>query len=222
MTPLNAFVTAIPLSYGALFPVLNPLGESFIFLALTQQLSTASRHRLARRVGINTFIMLVLVLFIGEWILRFFGVTISIVQVAGGLVVASIGWVMMSQPLKEEGADNPPINNEEAILSQAFFPLTMPMTAGPGSIAVALTIGVQENVGSWSLSLLGKLGAVMGILLAALTVYFCYAYAEVLTKKIGASGTVVIVKLSAFIIFCIGLSILWHGFVALSPQLHFG
>lgn len=215
----SGFVSAIPMAYAALFPVLNPLGYAFVFLALTQKLPADARRRLARKIAFNAFILLVTVFWVGEWVLQFFGVTLPIVQVAGGLVVTYIGWLMMNQPAGNEGMHGKAIQDETEANAQSFFPLTMPMTAGPGSIAVALTIGAHDNLADGTNALMSKLGAMTGILLAAITIYFCYAYASSLTKKLGTSGVTVIIKLSAFIIFCIGLAILWHGIQMLSLTL---
>ncbi len=215
---LNDFMSVIPMSYAAFFPPLNPLGSAFIFLGMTHALSGSSRRRLARKIALNSFILLTVVLWIGEWVLRFFGVGIPVVQVAGGLVLGSIGWQMMSQSLEEPEEHEKAIRTDAEADARAFFPLTMPLTAGPGCMAVALTIGAHENVASWSLTVIGKFGAMVGLLLAAITVYFCYGYADKITRKLGESGTAVIVKLSAFIIFCIGLTILWHGLQELAPR----
>jgi multiple antibiotic resistance protein len=211
MFDFSHFVQAIPLSYAALFPVLNPIGTAFIFLALSNKLTPVARRGLALRIAINSFILLTIVLWVGEWVLRFFGVGIPVVQVAGGLVLATIGWQMMSSNGPGNVGYGKEIANEAEGNAQAFFPLTMPLTAGPGSLAVSLTIGAHENAGSLSSMLIGKAGAVIGILLASITVYFCYSYAHYLTKKLGTTGTNVIIKLSAFIIFCIGLTILFLG-----------
>jgi multiple antibiotic resistance protein len=216
---LNDAMGAIPMTYAALFPVLNPLGFAFVFLALTDRLSGEARKRLSRKIAINTFVLLTLVLWVGEWVLRFFGVTIPIVQIAGGLVVSSIGWILMNQSGDADASKGKAIMTEKEADEQAFFPLTMPLTAGPGCIAVALTIGAHESFNAINPALASKMGAMVGIFLAALTVYFSYAYADRITHKLGTAGTKVITKLSAFIIFCIGLTIFWHGLRELIPVL---
>lgn len=212
------FMSAIPLSYAALFPILNPIGTAFIFLAMTRFLTAKARWRLARKISINTFILLTAVLWVGEWVLRFFGVGIPVVQVAGGLVLCSIGWKIMSQSPDMSDEHQKSIRTDAEANASAFFPLTMPLTAGPGSMAVALTLGAHENLSSWSLTVMGKLGAMVGLFFAAITIYICYGYADKLTQKLGESGTNVIIRLSAFIIFCIGLTILWHGLQELAPH----
>ncbi len=217
-TALFAFIQAIPFSFAALFPLLNPLGSAVIFLSLTQGVSQAGLNSLSAKIGVNTFVLLVVVLLTGSWILRFFGISIPMVQIGGGLVVAYIGWTMLNQPASYHKNDAVPDNNKD-IKDMAFFPLTMPITAGPGCIAVTLTIGAHQMQPALSTTALGELGAIIGIALGAISVFVCYRYANYLIEKLGASGTQVIMRLSAFINLCIGLTIIWHGVEGLFPNL---
>ena len=206
------FVQAIPFTYAALFPVLNPLGSAVIFLTLTMGLPERDLHKLSRKVAFNTFLLLIIVLFGGSWFLRIFGITVPAVQIGGGLVVAYIGWTLLNRPASSTGYGATPPKNEAEASDMAFFPLTMPITAGPGCIAVTLTIGAHE-VKSTSLShtFFNQLGATVGILLAAMTVFLCYRYAFRLTRSLGTAGTQVITRLSAFINLCIGIEIIING-----------
>lgn len=214
---LSTFFQAIPFSYMALFPVLNPLGGAFIFMTLTVGASEAILKTLCKRIAINTFILLSIILLVGTYILNFFGITVAIVQVAGGIVVAYIGWSLLNQaPDTTSGGDEPTQESaceiKKNLLSKSFYPLTMPITAGPGCMAVTLTIGAHESTaGGLQASLLNQLGAITGLLLGAVTVYICYRNAVRITAKLGENGTHVIMRLSAFINFCIGLQIAWHG-----------
>ncbi len=209
------FIQAVLFCYAALFPVLNPLGGAVIYLSLTQGIDAKTYKRLALRVAFNTFILLIVVLFTGTWILRLFGITVPIVQIGGGLVVAYIGWTMLQNP-SDITDETPQHYDEKKIKKMAFFPLTMPITAGPGAITVTLAVAAHEmSADSIVITLWGHLGAVVGILLSAFTVYLCYRYAEPLAKKLGETGQQVIMRLSAFINLCIGLEILWRGIVGL-------
>lgn len=206
------FTQAIPFSFAALFPVLNPLGSAFIFLSIAGGLSSSGINKLAIRVAVNTFVLLVVVLFTGSWILRFFGITIPIVQVGGGMVVSYIAWTLLNQSSKSTSNASSIINSEKEVDDMAFFPLTMPITAGPGCIAVMLAVSAHEVVRkSFILTLLGQLGVVVGTGLLALSVYFCYRYAARINVIFGKSGTQVIIRLAAFVNLCIGLQIIWHG-----------
>jgi multiple antibiotic resistance protein len=209
----NVFLTAIPMSYAAIFAVLNPLGTAFLFLAMTQKLDSPTRRLVSRKIAINIFALLVAVVLVGGWVLRFFGISIPIVEVAGGLIVAAISWTLINESEDDQISGNKTIKTKEEALSKVFFPLTMPITAGPGSMAVTLALSAHEyNTGSdWRAPLAGEAGILTAILLIAITAYFCFAYADIITKKAGHNGTNIIMKLSAFINFCIGLSITWNG-----------
>lgn len=215
LNDFNHFLTAIPFSFMALFPVVNPLGGAFVILALTIGTPRALYHQLCRKIALNTFILLLIVFFLGTYLLEFFGISLHIVEVGGGVVVACIGWNLLNQAPSTD-AENKQNDQTSAhsknILASAFYPFTMPITAGPGCMAVALTINAHETL-KYSLrtTLFAQLGAVIGILLVSITVYVCYRYATIITRRLGTTGTQVIVRLSAFIIFCIGLQIAWNG-----------
>ena len=124
---------------SALFPIVNPLGGSPVFLALTRDYPTSARRALARQVAVNSFILLIASFMVGTHILNFFGISIPVVQVGGGLVVVSNGWAMLKQ--KEEpdrGRDVQKKVDLQDIFRNAFYPLTLPLTVGPGSISVAM------------------------------------------------------------------------------------
>jgi len=210
---MNEFLLTIPFSFAALFPVLNPLGFSVIFLALTQGAPAPIVNKLARQVAVNTFILLVAVLLIGAWILRFFGISIPIVQVGGGLVMAHIGWNLLNQattPSENSDTAADEISNKN-IKDMAFFPLTMPITAGPGSMTVTLTLGAHELHPTLTATAFAQAGVVVGIALSAITVFICYRYARRLTNFFGTAGTQVVTRLSAFLTLCIGVSVTWKG-----------
>jgi multiple antibiotic resistance protein len=198
-------------TYAALFPVINPLAGAMIFLNLTKGLPAPLLARLSKKIGFNTFFLLFIALLSGAWILRFFGITIPIVQIGGGLVVASLAWQVLHQPVVDK-PDNALINiNDKAINEMAFFPLTMPLTAGPGSIAVTLTVGAHEMHKHLIDTVMGQIAATGGIVLMAMTVWICYRYADQITKRLGESGSRVIMRLFVFINLCIGLQIIWNG-----------
>lgn len=208
----NAFL----LVYAGLFPIVNPISTAPIFLGLTSACSEAERHALARRVGVNSALLLAGSMFVGSHILVFFGITLPVVRIAGGLVLIAFGWKLL-----HAGIDSDDRHQASAVGPRTaidpFYPLTMPLTVGPGSISVAIALGSQrpsEAGALSSLALLG-LGAVAGILAIALTVYVCYRFAESLAAVLGRGGTNVVVRLSAFLLLCIGIQILWTGYSTL-------
>lgn len=206
------FGSVIMLAVGALLPIVDPLGGAPIYLAMTAGLTSAERTRMAKAVAINSFLLLVASALIGAYVLDFFGLSIPSVQVAGGIVVCMIGWSLLNSPNSPPALDrnNPDTGRPDDLNQRAFYPMTMPLTVGPGSISVALTLGANSPAGFRSL-LLTALAHAVGILLVAVGVYLCYRYAERILRKLGPTGTSVVVRLSAFILLCIGVQIFWNG-----------
>ncbi len=208
---------SILLILSALFPIVNPFGGSPVFLALTQEYPASARRILARRVAINSFVLLIASFLIGTHILHFFGISIPVVQVGGGLIVISNGWDMLKRKEKEadvrEGDLQKKVNLQD-IFRNAFYPLTLPLTVGPGSISIAITLGANEphHLGP---NLLAILAAVVGSALVAVSIYLCYGFADRLAAIIGESGMSIILRLSSFLLVCIGVQILWNGTSAL-------
>jgi multiple antibiotic resistance protein len=201
---------------GALFPIVNPIGNTPIFLSLTRGLSTHGRSVLARMIAINGLILILTSIFIGTHVLTFFGISLPVVQVGGGLVVISTGWALLRQS-NDGGADEKDASREchEADYSrQAFYPLTLPLTVGPGSISVAITVGADRPEGSeWRWPLIG--GMLLGSALIAASIYLSYRFAERIGRTLGDSAMNVVIRLSSFILVCIGVQILWNGLRAL-------
>jgi multiple antibiotic resistance protein len=208
---------SILLTLSALFPIVNPLGGSPVFLALTQEYPASARRILARSVAINSFVLLIASFLIGSHILNFFGISIPVVQVGGGLIVISNGWAMLKSKEKEEvdrGRDVQRKMNLQDISRSAFYPLTLPLTVGPGSISMAITLGANEprHLGP---NLLAILAAVIAAALVAASIYLCYGFADRLAAIIGETGMSIMLRLSSFLLVCIGVQILWNGVKAL-------
>jgi multiple antibiotic resistance protein len=195
----------------ALFPIVNPLGDAPIFLSLTHYYSQEERKLLSRRIALNSIVLIVVSYFIGTHILAFFGISLPVVQVGGGLVVAATGWALLRQ--KDEDTTKADVHRSvgaQDLFSKAFYPLTLPLTVGPGSISVAITLGANEPHRD-HLILFSVVGAVIGSVLIGASVYLCYAFADRLAKVLGETGMSVIMRLSSFLLVCIGVQIVWNG-----------
>jgi multiple antibiotic resistance protein len=213
---LRDFATTILLAIGALLPIVDPLGGAPIYLAMTTGLTPKERARMAKAVAMNSFLLLIASALVGAYVLDFFGVSIPAVQIAGGIVVCAIAWSLLNSPhsaptLTRSG---PPGVTADELGQRAFYPLTMPLTVGPGSISVALTLGANPTPGMRPLFVTAIAHAV-GIFIVAISVYLCYRYADRILAKLGPTGTSVVVRLSAFILLCIGVQICWNGLHAL-------
>jgi multiple antibiotic resistance protein len=211
-------VRYIPLAFSALIPVINPVGSAVLFLGFVQGVDHSTRKSIARKVAINTVWFLVVVLVVGTLILRFFGISLPVVQVAGGFVLAAMGWSLLNKP---ESAAVPASNDQSAsaLDDMVFYPLTFPLTAGPACVVVTLTLGAHASRGPFIDILIAHLGALIGIVLIGVLVYISYAYADRTTARMSASMTQGILRIISFILFCIGAEIMWNGIQALAKTI---
>jgi multiple antibiotic resistance protein len=203
---------------SALFPIVDPLGGSPVFLAMTRDYLPVTRRALSWRIAMNSFFLLVGSYFIGTHILSFFGISLPVVQIGGGLVVISTGWTLLKQgsldnqkEMKQRIEPKDPFNN-------AFYPLTLPLTVGPGSISIAITLGANSPY-HYGFNLLSILVAIVGCVLLAASIYFCYGFADRLGQILGTTGMTVIMQLTSFLLVCIGVQIMWNGASALISSL---
>jgi multiple antibiotic resistance protein len=213
---LAVYGNAVLFTLGALLPIVNPLGTAPIFLSLTADLPPDARRSLAKAVGRHAFLLLAAAMLVGSHVLRLFGVSLPIVRVGGGLLVTANGWRL----LNDDGSTSPepkptPLDTwEREVARRAFYPLTFPLTVGPGSISIAITLGARaQRQGAWNTAELTA--DMVGVLLVAITVFLSYRFSSRLIAYLGETGTTVFLRLSSFILLCIGVSIIWSGVVDL-------
>jgi len=201
------------LALAALLPIVNPIGSAAMFLAMTEGEPASLRQNLARKIAMNSFFLLAGSVLIGTYVLRFFGISIPVVQVGGGLVVLATGWQMLNQKEGEAKSDAGRVNcstRPEFASEQVFYPLTLPITVGPGSISVAITLGANLHGGEFNRALL-IVDALIASAIVAFIVLLCYRYAEPLSRRMGQTGMSVTVRLCSFLLLCIGVQIVWNG-----------
>jgi len=211
MNELLEIVRNSILIVSALFPIVNPLGNSPIFLSLTKDYSSNARMLLSRKIALNGFFLLIASILIGTHVLAFFGISLPVVQVGGGLLVIATGWTMLNRK------DEPPQVGKQSqaelsvqdLSNRAFYPLTLPLTVGPGSISVAITLGVNQH--HFAFDVAPILSALIGSALVALSIYLSYRFAERIAEWLGETAMSVILRLSSFILLCIGVQIVWNG-----------
>jgi multiple antibiotic resistance protein len=210
---MGAAVQILLVILSALFPIVDPLSGSPLFLALTRQYSSKIRKDLSRRIALNSFYLLLGSYLIGSHVLAFFGISLPVVQVAGGSIVIAIGWKMLTEKEQNRGTasgDVPPSDP----LRQVFYPLTLPLTVGPGSISVAITLGAN-SAHRYGTHLLTICAALIGLGMIGASIFFCYRFSDQLARILGETATTVIIRLSSFLLVCIGVQIAWNGFNAL-------
>jgi len=206
------------LTISALFPIVDLLAGSPIFLAMTEKYPVLTRRTLAWRVATNSLLLMVGSYFVGAHVLNFFGVSLPVVQIGGGLVVASMGWGMLLEKEQTYETARKNVQCTDALHS-AFYPLTLPLTVGPGSISVAITLGANSTR-HYGFHITVVLAALIAMVCVAISVLLCYGLADQIARVIGKTGMMIIVRLSSFLLVCIGVQIMWNGISALLSSLH--
>jgi multiple antibiotic resistance protein len=219
-------LTTFLLAFGALFSIVNPLSGAFIFFGATRELEPRVRAQVSRWVAIYSFSIVSISLYVGAYVLSFFGISIPVLRVAGGIVVAMSGWRMLNEPdaTEQRRSETPSPRSIDVPPSRlAFYPLTMPLTTGPGTISVAISLGAGRPRGFLHASALEFFGETLAaVAVLALLVYAFYRNAARLAGLMGATGTTIVVRLSAFLLFCIGIQVLWNGAAELLGTLPIG
>ncbi|HVG26500.1 MAG TPA: MarC family protein [Acidobacteriaceae bacterium] len=216
----NSFLIA----FSALLPLINPLGSALVFLGLAGDAPPQVFRSLARKIAINNIVFLAIIEVLGSAILKFFGISLPIVQVSGGIVISAIGWSVLNEGDSEATARN---RREELQLSadahipnldqKAFYPFTFPVTSGPGTLVVMLTLSARASGTDWQENLLRHAGIFLSVAVLSALVYVCYANAPRITTAIPPATAHGILRVVAFILLCIGVQIAWNGLSVLIP-----
>jgi multiple antibiotic resistance protein len=212
------------LGFSALLPLVNPLGSALVFLGFVGIQPASVYKSLARQIAIDMVLFFAVIELIGSFLLSFFGISLPIVQFAGGIVVAAIGWGLLNQSDVDDSSRDPDAETTKKAASNnfessAFYPLTFPVTAGPGCLVVMLTLSAHTMGGNLSQTVLARVGLMLAVILLAVLVYLCYAYAPQITRTISPSTVHGILRVIAFILLCIGVQIAWNGLEALIKPL---
>lgn len=207
------FGKSLLLMVATMLPIINPPSTAAIFLTLTEGASEATRRDLARRIARNVFLLMLACTLVGSFVLKFFGISLEIVRVGGGLLVVHIGWRLLSADSAESSgaARLAEAYTPEMVRKTAFYPLSFPITCGPGSLAATITVGVTLADPALATAAARTTGAVVGLMVVALVILLSYRYAQAILRPLGESGTLIFLRLSAFILLCLGIQIMWDG-----------
>ncbi len=209
---MSRFAQFFALAFSALLPVINPLGSCLVFLSIVGVTRPEVYRSLARKIAISTFLFLLTMDVGGATVLKLFGISLPVVQLAGGLVLAAMGWGLLNQ--KEVAEPSTPSTvpaDPSRLQAKVFYPLTFPVTAGPGVLVVTLTLSAHASKGTVSEIAFAQLGVLIGMALMCLAVYLAYAYAPKITAKISPSTAHGVLRVIAFVLLCIGVQIAWNG-----------
>lgn len=186
--------------FVALFSVLNPIGTVPIFVGLTQNDTKKERSRISLWTAINVFIILIVSFFIGQYVLLFFGISIDALRIAGGIIIVSSGFSLLSGKFTKKRGINKKVENEAQKRNDiALTPLAIPMLAGPGSISLLIAFYQEHN------STLEIIISCFAILAIAVVIFIILRSAHYLAKFLGASGIVAISRIIGFIVIAIGI-----------------
>lgn len=214
---ISSILIFLPIAFSALFPVVNPVGTSILFLNLTEAAAGKTRRKIAGKIAVNSLVLMIVTLILGLYILKLFGLSIPVVQLCGGLVLFSMGW----HSLNSDGDTNEASNKEfirddvgEVYERQAFYPFTFPLTVGPGTIATTLTLSAEASKGG-VLGIENYIGISIAMLLIAVIIFLSYGYADYIVARLSENLRKVIMRLLNFILLCIGGQITVNGIHAL-------
>lgn len=203
--------SAFLLAFSSLFSIINPIGGALIFYGFTKDFSSDDRLKVAASVGFYSLLVMFGALWAGAYVLSFFGVSLDALRIAGGAVISLSGFQLLtsSEPHPDQKSHERAKIDASASdpMQLAFFPLTLPFTTGPGTIAVAITLGAERpQHGAGFLPFF--VGASVAAVANAAIIWIGYRFADRLTGLIGPTARQVIVRLTAFLLMCIGVQIL--------------
>jgi multiple antibiotic resistance protein len=215
---VGVFAKFFGLSFSALLPLINPLGSALVFLGLVGNAPSAVYRKLASKIAVSTILFLASIELAGTAMLTFFGISLPVMQVSGGLVLAAMGWNLLNRndaaPPKEKTDDlDPAIFG--SLQQKVFYPFTFPITAGPGCIVVMVTLSAHASVRGIFPDVSAHLGILLAVVVLSVVVYFCYGYAPVITARISPETAHGVLRVIAFVLLCIGVQITWNGVEAM-------
>ena len=201
------------LAFSALLPLVNPLGDALVFLGLVGNAPPAVYRLLARRIAISTTVFLVAIDGGGTLVLKFFGISLPVVQISGGLALAAMGWKLLNEEGAGEKYTRPDLesSNLRSLEQKVFYPFTFPITAGPGCIVVMVTLGAHASGKGLLPAVMAHIGIAIAVVLLSVAVYFCYGHAPTITARISPETSKGVLRLIAFVLLCIGVQITSNG-----------
>lgn len=212
----HPFLNLVFVGFLSLFPAVNPIGAAFIVDPMLAGLNFAERKSAAKKITFYCFLICVGSLLIGGWVLKLFGISIPVVQMAGGMVICRMGWQLLTSDntIKGDKETAQPLHKPGDLENILFYPLSFPMTTGAGTISVLLTLSAHGEDRDLSVHLTNLGALVIAVVLISALIYFCLANTPRLIRKLGPRGEQIVNRLSAFLVFCIGMQITSSGILS--------
>ncbi|MCX7890763.1 MAG: NAAT family transporter [Burkholderiales bacterium] len=213
-----SLVKSVVLVPVTLLPIINPLSTAPVFVA-TAGGNPVLGARLARQVAINAWFVVVTSILIGSYVLALFGISLPVVRIGGGLLVASTAWRMLHRTEEDDvhaaAAERASGMSHVDVARRSFFPITFPLTTGPGTIAASIALGAQEPM-TPAQYFAGAIVAAAGAAIVSAVLYLVFRHSTRVIGWLGPVGMLVMTRLMAFILLCIGIQIMWTGWSELN------
>lgn len=215
MDPIITFMHLAFIAFITLFPPVNPIASAIIVDPMLGSLNRKERRVVAKKIAFYCFCICVISVIIGSWILKLFGLSLPIVQIAGGLTICNMGWNLLNSDAVTSDKAIQPEDKLSKIQKSLFYPISFPMTCGAGTISVLLTLSASNSFQNIEQYIWNTSALLVGITGMVFAIYICIANTHIILEKIGERGQQIVNRLSAFIVLCIGLQIVWEGIKAL-------
>lgn len=202
------FLSAFIYTFTTLVPVINPFSAALFFVTLTRDLSDQDRAYVSGKIAVFSLVILLVCLFAGHLILSFFGISVGVLRCAGGIVLFAAGWNALNAPAQDDSQKKEaPRLSRIRLKSMAFYPFTLPLTTGPGAIAVTVALGTSLPYNVTNLT-----GTISALFATVAVIWACFRYSDRVSRSVGAAGADALARIFAFILICLGVSIFWQGF----------
>jgi multiple antibiotic resistance protein len=216
LCPVGQLASFFGLAFSALLPLINPLGDALVFIGLVGPAPPSVYRKLAWQIAVSTTIFLVVIELVGTAVLKFFGISLPVMQVSGGLVLGAMGWDLLNREEQAPKLAAAQADGQlERLEQKVFYPFTFPLTAGPGCIVVMVTLSAHASVRGLIPDIIAHGGILLAVILLSISVYFCYAYAPAIAARVSPQTAHGVVRVIAFVLLCIGVQITWNGVQAM-------
>ncbi len=211
------FLHLVFVGFVSLFPPVNPPGTALMIDPLLEGLTPPERKSASIKIALYAFLICTATIFIGSWIFKFFGISLPVVQIAGGILICKMGWSLLSSDDSGKGTQETaqPVNPTKKVENILFYPVSFPMTTGAGTISVLLTLSAHGHDNDLRVYLTNLSALIVATIIMCLLIYFCYSYTPALIRRLGPRGSQVLNRLSAFLVFCVGIQIASEGLTSL-------
>jgi multiple antibiotic resistance protein len=219
MEIVSSFWELAFVGFVALFPVVNPIGTALVLDPYLHHLTRAERKMAAAKIALYCFLICTVTLFVGSWLFKLFGISLPVVRIAGGILICRTGLQLLSSNETKGSAEISNPGQHEQVEDILFYPMAFPMTTGAGTISVLLTLSANSHEDAWIPHLINLSAVFLAIVVMSILIFICYAFTPAVLGRLGARGQQIVNRLSAFLVFCVGLQIAATGIQSLLMEM---